>query len=185
MAAAAMALAPLALAVVGVGCGDAARIPPRLYVQAEAIAAVDAPSGWTAFVPGELNDDQFVTEVDGVPLLFFTGGAAGGDRSRGQAVSAGAAWQSPAVAVGARAEVCAEAVAYARRAGDDGVLGVESCLDTFERTDLRPGFVVPFGSRVDELDEPVGDVRSLTGGVLLADDGSLTVVVSLAHSLAP
>jgi hypothetical protein len=166
-------------------CGSTALVPPPLDAESRRIAAVAAPAGWVAYLPAELDDDQFVAEVDGVPLLYFSGGAAGADRGQGQAVSVGVAWQSEVVTSTNRDALCDQAADYGESAGYPTVLDADECRRTLDRDDLRPGFVVPFGTSVETLTDPAGDSRAVTGGVVQSADGTLRLVVSLSYSLAP
>jgi len=163
------------------GCGGDDSAPVELVVEAERIAALDGPTGWAQVVPEQLTDGQFLREIDGRTLIFA------GDLDAGGAVdalSAGTAWRSP-VLVGAEAiaEACAVVPAFADSTGFTGAVSdddLAECRALPDDPQLRTGFVTSFA---DAVVPQGGGNRSFGAGVLLDDDGSLTVVVTVAFGL--
>ncbi len=150
-------------------------------VEAERIAAFDGPTGWAPVVPDQLTDGQFVREVDGRTLIF-----AGDLDARGaiDALNTGTAWRSPAlVGPDAIAEACAVVPAFAESAGFTGAASdddLAECRALPDDPQLRVGFVTSFA---DAVVPQGGGNRSFGAGVLLDDDGSITVVVTVAFGL--
>ena len=165
------------------GCGSGDGVPERLTREAEQISAVPPPTGWTSYVPPDLQDNQFVREIDGARVLF-----AGDIRDGGElrAFGTGAAWRSPVV-VGpdAVAAACTETVGFADRAGFPAAVtaaDLDECRALPEGGALRAGQVFSFADALVDTDD---GSRTFGAGVLLADDGTVTVVVSSAFGLDP
>lgn len=178
----------LLLAVAGVAllgaCGDEGVSGP-LGERASELAAVAPPAGWGPLdaLGLELTEDQVFGEVDGVRMLFS------GDFGKGgvaQATSVGVAWQSPIVTDATDLPALCEQVAdYARRAAVADVMGADEtagCLAAPGDPGLQRGFVVPYSSSV--VSERGGS-SSFSGGVLLAADDTVRMVVSLSFVLDP
>lgn len=165
------------------GCGNGDGVPERLTREAEQISAVPPPSGWTSYVPPDLQDNQFVREIDGARVLF-----AGDVRDGGElrAFGTGVAWRSPVVVgADAMAAACDETVGFAERAGFALAVtaaDLDECRALPEGPDLRAGQVFSFADALIDTDD---GSRTFGAGVLLADDGTVTVVVSSAFGLDP
>ena len=171
-----------ALAVVLlVGCGSNDSAPVELMVEAERIAELDGPDGWAPVVPEQLTDGQYLRDVDGRTLIFAGDVDAGGDVA---ALNAGTAWRSPVlVGADAIAEACATVPAFAESSGFAGAVSEDDLADCRALPDdpqLRTGFVASFA---DLVVPQGGGNRSFGAGVLLDDDGSITVVVTVAFGL--
>jgi hypothetical protein len=181
--AAAFAVACLTLNGVA-ACGDDSATGP-LRERARELAAVAAPAGWGPLdaLRLELTEDQRFDEVDGVRMLFSGDFSSGGI---GQATSVGVAWQSPVIDDATDVGVlCAQVADYAARAGVRDVMGADEtagCLAAPTDPGLQPGFVVPYSASVVHAG---GGSDSFSGGVLLADDGTVRLVVSLSYVIDP
>jgi hypothetical protein len=176
------ALGALVVAAVS-SCAGGADVPAALQTEAERIAAIDGPSGWERIEPPQLIDGQFVREVDGVPILF-----AGEVRADGEVrpLSAGTAWRSPALTdPSTLAAACDASALFAFTVGfPDAVTGddLAECRALPDDPDLRPEFVASFADDA----ERVGDgTRTYGAGILLDDDGAVSVVVTVAYGLDP
>jgi hypothetical protein len=171
----------LLVAALLAGCGSDDSEPVELLVEAERIAALSGPDGWSTVVPDQLTDGQFLRDVDGRMLIFAGDVDAGGDVD---ALSAGTAWRSPAlVGAAAIAEACGVVPAFAESSGFAGAVTDDDLADCRALPDdpqLRVGFVASFADAV--LPQGGGN-RSFGAGVLLDDDGSITVVVTVAFGL--
>lgn len=171
-----------ALAVVLLaGCGSDDSVPVELTVEAERIAAIDGPDGWSTVVPDQLTDGQYLRDVDGRTLIFAGDVDAGGGVD---ALSAGTAWRSPVlIGADAIAEACAAMPTFAESSGFAGAVTDDDLADCRALPDdpqLRTGFVASFA---DAVVPQGGGNRSFGAGVLLDDDGSITVVVTVAFGL--
>jgi len=171
------------MVLVMAGCGGGDGVPERLTGEAERISSVPPPPGWTSYVPPDLADNQFVREIDGVRVLFAGDARGGGDL---RAFGTGVAWRSP-VLVGADdvTAACAETVGFAERAGFAAAVtaaDLEQCRSLPDDPDLRVEFVASFADALVDADD--GN-RTFGAGVLLADDGTVTVVMSSAFGLDP
>jgi hypothetical protein len=163
------------------GCGSNDAAPVELLVESERIAELDGPDDWSPLVPEQLTDGQFLREVDGRTLIFAGDVDAGGDVD---ALSAGTAWRSPAlVGADAVADACAVMPAFAASSGFAGAVTEDDLADCRALPDdpqLRTGFVTSFA---DAVVPQGGGNRSFGAGVLLDEDGSITVVVTVAFGL--
>lgn len=170
-------------AAVVAACGGGAEIPEALQGEAERIAAIEGPDGWSRVEPPELTDSQFVREIDGVPLLF-----AGDFRELDQVrpISTGTAWRSPVLPdADAVATACETSATFAADAGfTDSVTDddLADCRALPDDPDLRVDFVASYADAAVRA----GDgTRTYGAGVLLAPDGTVTVVVTVAYGLDP
>lgn len=161
-------------------CGGA-DLPSALQAEAESIAAVEGPSGWERIEPSRLIEGQFIREIDGVPMLF-----AGevGDDGEVRPLSAGRAWQSPALEdPSALAEACEVSADFALAVGfPDSVTrdDLAECRALPDDPDLRPDFVASYADAA----ERTGDgTRTFGAGILLDAEGNITVVVTVAYGL--
>jgi hypothetical protein len=173
-------LASVAGSVTLAGCGDDG-VPAELMGEAERIAGLDGPRGWEQVVPDGLEDGQFLRTVDGTGLIFAGDTAADGAVT---ALSAGTAWRSPVLDdAGAVAAACASVPAFAASSGFSGAVtatDLSECRVLPEDPTLRVGFVASFADAV--VPQGSGN-RSFGAGVLLDDNGGITVVVTVAFGL--
>jgi hypothetical protein len=164
-------------------CGGGSDVPAALQTEAERIAAIDGPPAWERFEPPSLIDGQFVREIDGVPILFA--GSVDGD-GEVLPLSAGTAWRSPTLAdPSSLATACDAAASFAFAVGfPDAVAGddLAECRALPSDPDLRPDFVASFADGAERF----GDgTRTYGAGILLDDDGTISVVVTVAYGLDP
>ena len=158
-------------------------MPAALQREAERIAALDGPPGWTRVEPPALNDAQFIREVDGVPLLFAGDGR---DRDGVRPISTGTAWRSEVlVGEAAIAAACDRSAAFADVAGFPGSVtddDLADCRALPTDPDLRVDFVASYADAAAR----VGDgTRTYGAGILLRDDGTVRAVVTVAYGLDP
>lgn len=171
------------LTVATAACANRPEVPAALQREAERIASLEGPTGWTRVEPPALNDAQFIREVDGAPLLFAGDGR---DRDGIRPLSVGTAWRSE-VLVGddAIAAACADSAAFAEVAGFPGSVtddDLADCRALPSDPDLRVDFVASYADAA----ERAGDgTRTYGAGILLRDDGTVRAVVTVAYGLDP